>query len=147
METNTEIKIYYIQASVICNDWFEEIFWDEGYWARISTNDINDVISVANKICNKMYDRRLRMSRDPRLIIDLVTDYDRDQGVSVHQQLYIKIYPDKVHVKDLSYDKEKKKVTFEELEDLCCYRDDLSDNLNQLCDSLSESSDNSDSSI
>jgi hypothetical protein len=71
-----------------------------------------------------MESERTYKSRDPRLLIDLVTDYDPNQGTSVHQNLYIKEYPGKVSVKDLHYDQDKTTVTLLELEYLYCYRDD-----------------------
>jgi hypothetical protein len=120
METNTPVKTYYIKASVICSDAFEEIFW-----ARMCTDEIEDVISIANTIYGKMFDERPRMSSKPRLIIDLVSDYDPDQGVSFHQHLYKKTYSGKVTVKDLDYDMKKIRVSLSQIKSLCCYRDDL----------------------
>jgi hypothetical protein len=41
-----EDKIYYIYCSWICTDHFEEIQWDNGYYALVKTKDLKELIKV-----------------------------------------------------------------------------------------------------
>ncbi len=116
---------YHIHASILHTDHFEDFSWQSGYWARIVTNDVKEVITTANKMYSKL--DRGGKSREPQLIVAIIKNKNEDKDTIIVQKIYNKTYSNLESPSDFIYDGTDLEVnSYDLFQDECeCYRDDL----------------------
>lgn len=124
---NSDIKKnYHIHYSTLCTDETQTHTWDGGFWSRIETNDLSDVVGVANEMSIKWKEENnnWKYNREPRFIIGEIVDQYRN-GCEMNI-----IYDNNgtiVKLKDINNSMKIRYATTIELYSLKCFRDDLKD--------------------
>jgi hypothetical protein len=120
--------LYHIHVSCLCSDPFEEIFWQQGYWSLILTNNVNEVIDVTNKMNSELRNdmRGTSRARDYQAVIAIVKiNHECDDHVTLQQ--LCQEYPP-VSLGDLCFDEPDTEVSKYAIYHDSCYRDDTNKN-------------------
>ncbi|QKF94581.1 hypothetical protein QKU48_gp1123 [Fadolivirus algeromassiliense] len=122
--------LYHCHVSCVRSDIFEEIFWQEGYWSLISTNDITEVINVTHEMKDKLRNdmKNSLHAQNYQAIIAIIKNYVNNDDNNIYddditiQQLYIGCPI--ISKEDLCFDKPYDKISRYDIFHDTCYRDD-----------------------
>lgn len=117
--------LYHIHVSCLHADPSEEHSRQEGYWALVSTNNINEIIKVENEMnnCLKNDTKDTKYANDFQTIVSIVKLNDSQSNYITLQQLY-RSSPG-ITSNNLYYNKSDVKIARQFLYHDTVYRNDL----------------------